>query len=280
MPCMKTTDGTFLFYEDWGAGAPVVLLHGWGVSCDMWEYQVPALTEGGLRCLAYDRRGSGRSDRPGTGYDYDSLAEDLSELLRHLDLREVTLVSHSMGGGEVVRYLAKHGQDRVARVALISPTLPFLLRTGDNPDGVDGGTLEHIVDALRADRPGFLAGMAAGALGTELPGTSVSDAMVQWAMGLFHSGSAQAAHACLRTHWESDLRADLAALSVPTLIVHGTHDALVPAEHTSLRLPGAIPDAELRMYENASHWLFVTHKERLNADLLAFCGASSGSSGA
>jgi pimeloyl-ACP methyl ester carboxylesterase len=270
MPNLDTFDNTRLFFRDWGAGDPVVFVHGWGLHSDMWEYQLPALVDRGLRCVAYDRRGHGRSDQPGDGYDFDTLADDLAAVLEHLDLRDVTLVSHSMGSGEVARYLTRHGADRVARVALVSPTLPYLRRDDSNPDGVDPALFEQIIAALRADRPGYLAALAPAALGLGLPGVEVSDALAAWALGLFLPSSPKASIDTVRTHTATDMRGDMASFTVPTLIVHGDRDALVPIEVSGRRAAAMIPDARLVVYENASHWPFVTHRERLNEELAAF----------
>jgi len=270
MPYLNTTDGTALFFRDWGSGDPVVFVHGWGLHSDMWEYQLPELVDQGLRCVAYDRRGCGRSDQPGDGYDFDTLADDLAAVIDHLDLRDITLVSHSMGSGEVARYLTRHGAGRVARVALISPTLPYLLRDETNPEGVDAAAFDQIVAALRADRPGYLADLGPAALGTDLPGVSVSDALMGWALGLFLPSSPKASIDTVRTHTETDLRGDMASFTVPTLIVHGDQDALVPFEVSGRRAAEMIDDCTLVVYENASHWPFVTHRERLNDELIAF----------
>jgi non-heme chloroperoxidase len=270
MPTMNSIDTTPLYFRDWGSGDPVVFVHGWGLSSDMWEYQLPALVDRGLRCVAYDRRGCGRSDQPGEGYDFDTLADDLGALLEQLDLRDVTLVSHSMGSGEVARYLTRHGAGRVARVALISPTLPYLRRDESNPDGVDPAAFDQIVAALRADRPGYLANLAPAALGIGLPGVDVSDALATWALGLFLASSPKASIDTVRTHTETDLRGDMASFTVPTLIVHGDCDALVPIEISGRRAAAMIPDSTLVVYENASHWPFLTYRERLNEELAAF----------
>jgi pimeloyl-ACP methyl ester carboxylesterase len=273
MPYLTTSDGTALFVRDWGSGDPVVFVHGWGLCSDMWEYQMPDLVDRGLRCIAYDRRGCGRSDQPGDGYDFDTLADDLAAVIDDRDLRDVTLVSHSMGSGEVARYLTRHGAERVARVALISPTLPYLKRDETNPDGVDPAAFEQIVAALRADRPGYLAALGPAALGQGLPGVSLSDALVQWALGLFLASSPKASIDTVRTHTETDMRDDMASFTMPTLIVHGDQDALVPIEVSARRAAPMIADSELVVYENASHWPFVTHRERLNAELAAFARA-------
>jgi pimeloyl-ACP methyl ester carboxylesterase len=252
----------------------VVFVHGWGLNSDMWEYQLPELVERGLRCVAYDRRGHGRSDQPGDGYDFDALADDLAALIEHLDLRDVTLVSHSMGSGEVARYLSRHGDERIARVALVSPTLPYLQLDETNPEGVDPATFAGIIAALKADRPGYLADLAPAALGTGLPGVSVSDAMQNWALSLFLTSSAKASIDTVHTHTETDMRPDMAAFTVPTLIIHGDQDALIPFEISARRAAPMIDDCTLVVYEDASHWPFVTHRERLNDDLAAYAGAN------
>jgi non-heme chloroperoxidase len=270
-----TTDNTELFFRDWGTGDPVVFVHGWGLNSDMWEYQLAALVDEGLRCVAFDRRGCGRSDQPGAGYDFDTLADDLAAVIDRLDLRDVTLVSHSMGSGEVARYLTRHGDDRIARVALISPTLPYLRRDETNPEGVDPALFEPIIAALRADRPGYLADLAPAALGVGLPGVDVSSALTAWALDLFMTSSPKASIDTVRTHTATDLRDDMASFTTPTLIVHGDRDALVPIEVSGRRAAEMIGDCTLSVYENASHWPFVTHRERLNAELLAFARAGA-----
>jgi non-heme chloroperoxidase len=274
MPYLSTTDDTDLYFRDWGSGDPVVFVHGWGLSSEMWEYQMPALVDHGLRCVAYDRRGCGRSDQPGDGYDFDTLADDLGAVLDHLDLRDVTLVSHSMGSGEVARYVTRHGSDRIARVALISPTLPYLKRDESNPDGVDPAAFDQIVAALRADRPGYLADLGPAALGIGLPAVEVSDALAAWALGLFLASSPKASIDTVRTHTDTDMRDDMASFTVPTLIVHGDQDALVPIEVSGRRAAEMIPGCTLVVYENASHWPFITHRERLNDELLGFVRAA------
>jgi non-heme chloroperoxidase len=275
MPYLNSTDTTDLFFRDWGSGDPIVFVHGWGLSSDMWEYQLPDMVDRGFRCVAYDRRGCGRSDQPGDGYDFDTLADDLAAVIDGLDLRDVTLVSHSMGSGEVARYLTRHGADRVARVALISPTLPYLRRDKTNPDGVDPALFDQIVAALRADRPGYLAELAPAAIGIGLPGVEVSSALVDWALGLFMTSSPKASIDTVRTHTATDMRDDMASFTMPTLIVHGDSDALVPIEVSGRRAAQMIPDSSLVVYENASHWPFVTHRERLNRQLVAFARAAS-----
>lgn len=265
MPFLETDDHTAIHYTDWGRGRPVVFIHGWGVGGDMWEYQTTPLSDAGLRCIAYDRRGCGRSSQPGSGYDFDTLADDLATLLDRLDLRDVTLVAHSMGGGEVARYLARHGAGRVAGTVLVGATTPFLLKTADNPDGVDGAAFDAMVEALAVDRPAYLTALAPVFFG---PG--VSPEMLRWGVDLSLRASGKAMIAMVRTLSETDLRPDLRAFTVPTLVIHGSADQIVPFEVSGRRTAAAIQGCRLSVYEGASHGLFVTEMARLNAELLAF----------
>jgi non-heme chloroperoxidase len=266
IPYIDTRDGTSLFYKDWSTGRPVVFVHGWALGADMWEYQMPYLAGQGLRCIAYDKRGSGRSSQPWDGYDFDTFADDLAAVIEHLDLREVTLVGHSMGCGDITRYLSRHGAGRVARAALVAPTTPFILRTADNPEGLDKSVFDSIVAELGRDRPRFLAAGAPAFFGTE----SISPEMIQWAVGLFFHASPKAMTDMIRTMSEPDLRGDMPAFTVPTLILHGDADQGAPLGLTGRKTAQAIPRSELKVYEGAAHGLFITEKDRLNADLLAF----------
>jgi non-heme chloroperoxidase len=270
MPFIETGDGTHLFYKDWGTGEPVLFVHGWVLGADMWEYQMTRLAAQGLRCIAYDLRGSGRSDQPGHGYDPDSLAGDLAAVLQQLDLHGVTLVGHSMGSAQIVRYLSRCHADRVARVVFVATTLPFLLKTDDNPDGVEGGSLEATIAAVGDDRPRFATSVADRWFGNGLPGVAVSPELQQWLIGLFLHASPLAAVDMFRAFTHTDFRADLAAVEVPTLVVHGDSDAMIPFEVSARRTAAAIPHSQLKLYENASHGLFVSHRQRLNADLIEF----------
>jgi non-heme chloroperoxidase len=270
MPFLNATDGTNLFYKDWGEGPAVLFVHGWVLGADMWEYQLTPLAAQGLRCVAYDVRGCGRSDQPGRGYDPDTLADDLATVLDQLDLDQVTLVGHSMGSAQIVRYLARHQPDRVARVALVATTTPFLRKTADNPDGIDATAFEQTLAAVANDRPGFAAGLAGPWLGTGLPGVSVSAELQHWLIGLFLQASARAAVEIFRAFTHTDFRADMAAVKVPTLIVHGDADSMIPFEQSGRKAAAAIPHSQLELYEHASHGLFISHKHRLNADLIQF----------
>ena len=270
MPYIETEDYTRLFYRDWGTGPTVLFLHGWAVGADIWEYQMLPLSRQGLRCIAYDQRGCGGSDDPGHGFDYDTLADDLNKLIRQLDLQQVTLVSHSMGGGVIARYLSRHGADRIDRTVLSAPTTPFLLKTSDNLEGIEKAVFDDIVARLIADRPQYLADIAPSFFGSGLPGCSTSLELEQWAVGLAMQASAKATVELLRTNSESDLRGDMSAFTVPTLIIHGDADQGNPLQLTGQRTAQMIAGSKLIVYKNAPHGHFITHKDRFNADLRDF----------
>jgi non-heme chloroperoxidase len=273
MPFIETGDRTRLFYKDWGSGEPVVFVPGWCLSADMWEYQMVPLAEAGFRCISYDVRGCGRSDQPGGGYDLDTLADDLAAVIEGLELRDATLVGHSAGSAQIVRYLSRYGDDRVARAALVSTTAPFLLKTEGNPAGVDRAVLDDMISGLRDDRQRWAAVLANPWFGVGQPGVSISPEMLDWAVGLFLQASPRAAIETIRAVYTTDLRPDARGINIPTLIVHGDADVMVPFEASASRLAEEIPHAELKVYENASHGPFVSHKDRLNHDLLSFMGA-------
>ncbi len=270
MPTLRTADGTQLFYNDWGNGKPLVLIHGWPLDSDMWEYQASYLATQGLRCIAYDRRGFGRSDQPWAGYDYDTLADDLAAVMDQLDLYEATLVGFSMGGGEVARYLSRHGAGRVARAALISAVTPYLLKTPGNEDGADKSVFDQMVEGLQADRPHFLAGFGKSFFGAGLLNFTVTAEILQWASTMALLASPKATTDCVRAFSETDFRPDMAAFTMPTLIVHGASDVTVPAAVSGQRTAKMIPHARYIEYAGAPHALTFTEKDRLNADLLAF----------
>lgn len=273
MPFLTTNDDTRLYYLDWGTGVPVVFVNSWALSSAMWEYQMLPFAEQGLRCISLDRRGHGRSDDPGRGYDFDTLADDLAALFTHLDLRDVTLVGHSMGCAEIARYLSRHGSDRVARVALIAPTTPFILRTDDNPEGVPSIALDVGMASLRQNRPLYFSDgtITFFSLGSQWPRQPVLDSgMVDWMVDLIMQSSPYAIMHCMRAHWETDFRPDMKAFNLPTLIIHGDNDRSAPLEMCGRRTARMIAGSRLVVYEGAPHGLFLTHRERLNSDLLAF----------
>ncbi|WP_037672738.1 alpha/beta fold hydrolase [Streptomyces griseus] len=273
MPYFEGSDGTTLFYTEWGQGSPVVFVAGAWLSSSSWEFQMLPLSERGLRCVAFDKRGHGRSDWVGHGFEYDTLADDLAALLDHLDLREVTLVAHSMGGGEVIRHLTRHGYDRVSRVVLISTTAPLLLRTPDHPDGIEQSLLDAGLAERTRDRPRWMAQNAQAFFATHL-GNTISAELMEWTVRRCLDCSAKAAVEVIRTAFRTDLREEARAIRVPTLIIHGDADASAPVELCGRRLAELVPDNTYKEYPRAGHGIFITHAEQLNRDLLDFIGAA------
>lgn len=265
-PYVATRDGTQLFYRDWGTGAPVVFISGWALTSDTWAYQMAPLSEKGLRCIAYDRRGHGRSSDPGRGFDYDTLADDLAAVLEALDLKNVTLVAHSMAGGEAVRYLSRHGSKRIARIALIGATLPFLTKTADNPDGIEPAVFENARrNVILRDFPKALRDNMRPFVVAE-----TSDALVDWVAGHMLRCSMKALVECNRALTATDFRSELARLTVPTLIVHGDRDVSAPLAITGRKTAALVPHATVKIYQGAPHGLFLTHMEQFNNDLAEF----------
>ena len=261
-----------LYYEDHGTGKPVVLIHGWPLSGQSWEKQTIALLAAGHRVITYDRRGFGNSDKPTFGYDYDTMAADLHQLITQLDLRDVTLVGFSMGGGEVARYLGKYGSERVKKAAFIAAIPPFLLKTSDNRLGVDGNVFEGIKQAITADRLGFLAGFLANFYNVDvLGGKLISDQVVQASWNIASGASPKGTLDCVSA-WLTDFRKDLAAISVPTLVVHGDADRIVPLAASAKRTHESIKGSTVVVLEGAPHGLNWTHAEQLNRALLDFLG--------
>jgi pimeloyl-ACP methyl ester carboxylesterase len=263
---IRTVDGVNLFYRDWGQGEPVVFVAGWSLPSESWNYQMLALSEQGLRCVAFDRRGHGRSSDPGRGYDFDTLAEDLAAVLDVLDLRGVTLVGHSMASGEIVRYLTRHGGDRVARIALLGATTPLLFRTADNPDGIDASYFEAFRrDELMRDFPKWIEDNLPPFVAPE-----TSPQVRDWLRGMVLRTSGKALLDTNRAVTTVDFREELPKITVPTLVIHGDRDLSAPLDITGRRTADLMPSAKLRVYEGAPHGLFVTHIDRLNRDLLDF----------
>ena len=259
-----------IHYEDHGAGQPVVLIHGYPLSGRAWDKQVPALLKAGYRVITYDRRGFGQSSQPVTGYDYDTFAADLATLLDHLDLHDAVLVGHSMGTGEVTRYLGTRGSARVAKGVLVSPIPPFLLQTADNPEGVPQGLFDGFVQAARADAPAWMKGFLDNFYNFDtLRGTLVSDQAWQASWNLAVTASATAAVACIPT-WATDFRADLPEIDVPMLVIQGDADQVLPLDKTGQRLPGLIKDVRLVVIEGGPHAIPWTHAAQVNTALLDF----------
>ena len=261
---VETRDGQQLFYRDIGTGKPVVFVHGWTLSSAIWRDQLGWLADHGLRAVAYDRRGHGQSSKPANGYDYETLSGDLAALLDRLDLSDVTLVGHSMGSGEVVRYLARHGTTRVARVLLVAPTTPYALKTPDNPEGIDKAVYDKFVTALETDRPAYFKAGVPNFLGR-----NADPETVDWALKIAAEATVPAEVQCLRAFSETDFRPDLKAVTVPTRIVYGTADSPI-APVNARRTHEGIAGSRLEIYEGAPHALFVTDRDRFNRELLEF----------
>lgn len=273
MPYMTVQDGTEIHYRDWGTGTPVVLIHGWPVTGDMWEKQSTFLAEHGLRVITYDRRGFGRSSNPWTGYDYDTFASDLNALMEKLGLNGATLVGFSMGGGEVARYLSRYGASRVSKAVLVAAVTPFLLKTPDNPDGVDQQVFADIEAQIRKDRPAFLKDFGAKFYGRTMLNHTVSDAVLEWNQSLALQGSLRSTLAAANAWATTDFRDDLKNITIPVRLIHGTSDATVPIEVSARRAVKILPNATLSEYDGEPHGLFLTAADRLNAELLEFIGS-------
>jgi non-heme chloroperoxidase len=254
---IETDDGASLFYVDWGTGKPVLFTHAWALNADIWEYQLTELADQGVRCIAYDRRGHGRSTDPGRGYDYDRLADDLAAVINQLDLHDVTLVGFSMGNGEALRYLQRHGSGRVARLVMVSTVRPQS----------DASAFNGLIAGLKQDRPAFF---AAGVTAFTGGHPAVSPAMKDWVLAEFMRASPKAAIECIRAISRGDFRADMRAVTVATLIIHGDNDQVNPLEGSARKAAELIPGAKLAVYEGGPHGLVITHRDRLARDLLAF----------
>ncbi|ALJ00448.1 alpha/beta fold hydrolase [Rufibacter tibetensis] len=259
-----------LSFTDYGAGRPVVLIHGWPLSKEMWEYQVDDLVSAGLRVITYDRRGFGHSARPWQGYDYDSLTEDLKDIMEQLDLRDTVLVGFSMGGGEAVRYLSRYGSERVSQLVMISAVPPFLAKTPNNPDGVDQNVFEDIMANLKEDRIGFLDDFGKKFFGVGFMNHPVSAPLLDYYRMLASVASPRATQQWAISFAQTDFRADVQAINVPTLIIHGDADETVPIKSSSDRTAAIISGSQYLVFEDAPHGLFYTHKEKLNRDLITF----------
>jgi len=270
MPYITATDGTSLHVKDMGAGRPVVLIHGWPLTGDMWEKQTLALVEAGYRVITYDRRGFGLSGHPINCYNYDVLADDLAVILEQLDLWDATLVGFSMGGCEVARYLSRHGRARISKAVLLASIVPFLLNTADNPDGVDISVFDGIKQEIRQDRFAFLKSFLPGFYGMSMLHHPVSEGVLDWSFTLASMASPMATLDCVDAWGKTDFRSDLQAFTIPTLIIHGTADSAVPADIAGRRAADLIPGSIFLEYDGAPHGLFLTHAEQVNEDLLKF----------
>jgi non-heme chloroperoxidase len=267
-----------LYYEDHGSGKPVVLIHGYPLSGASWEKQVPVLLDAGHRVITYDRRGFGKSSQPTTGYNYDTFAEDLRQLVTQVKLRDYTLVGFSMGGGEVARYLGKYGSQGVSKAVIISGVPPYLLKTADNPEGVDASVFAGIQKAVVADRYVFFTEFFKNFYNTDLLlGKRVSEQAIQASWNIAASASATASLACVPT-WHEDFREDLARVDVPTLVIHGDADRILPITAAGLRTAKLIKGARQLVVKDGPHCVTWTHAEEVNAELLSFLAEKAGKS--
>lgn len=271
MTTFTTRDGNEIYYKDWGKGQPVVFSHGWPLTADSWESQMFHLANNGFRVIAHDRRGHGRSSQPWDGNDMDHYADDLAELIEHLDLRDVILVGFSTGGGEVTRYVGRHGTARVAKVALVSAVPPLMVKTADNPGGLPIEVFDGIRSGSIADRSQLYKDIASGPFfGFNRPGATASQGAIDsfWRQGM--QGGHKNTYDSIKAFSETDFREDLKKFDVPTLIVHGDDDQIVPIDAAGRASAEIVKHAELKVYPGAPHGITDTHKDQLNADLLAF----------
>jgi non-heme chloroperoxidase len=265
-----------LYYEDHGRGKPVVLIHGWPLSGRSWEKQVPVLLDAGYRVIAYDRRGFGDSSKPASGYDYDTFAGDLHSLMTDLDLRDATLVGFSMGGGEVARYIGTYGSERVSKAVFMAAIPPFLLKTPDNPTGVDGAVFEGIKQAIAADRPAFLSKFFADFYNVDvLGGKQISEEVVRLSWNVGAGASAKGTLDCVSA-WLTDFRKDLQRIVVPTLVVHGDADRITPLSATAAPTQASVKGSRLVVVKGGPHGLNWTHAEEVNRELLKFVQQAEG----
>jgi len=274
MPFLKTTatPSTELHYVDRGSGQPIVLIHGWPLSHRMWEAQITALTDAGYRCIAYDRRGFGESGRPAGGYDYDTFASDLNDLVTQLDVRDAVLAGFSMGGGEVARYIGRYGIGRVAKTMLLGAVTPFLLKTRDNPGGIDQGVFDGLIEAAKKDRIAFLEQFFPNFYNYE-PGKGVSADLIPFSKWVAWGASPLATVQCIVAFGSTDFRADMKKITVPTLVAHGDSDRIVPFEVSGKLAHEQIEGSRLEVIKGAPHGFAATHAQRLNELMLDFLGA-------
>jgi non-heme chloroperoxidase len=269
-PTITTTDGTVIYYKDWGSGQPVVFSHGWPLNADAWDEQLNLMSANGFRAVAHDRRGHGRSGQPWDGNDLDTYADDLAQLIEELDLRDVILIGHSTGGGEVTRYIGRHGTARVAKAVLVSAIPPLMLKTDGNPGGLPIEVFDEIRGGIARDRSQFYEDLSFAFYGANREGSTVSQGVRDafWMMSM--QASYKAAYDCVKAFSETDLTEDLKSFDIPTLIIHGDDDQIVPFADSAALSSRLVPGAELNVYPGAPHGLMATRRDKFHADLLEF----------
>ena len=270
MQYVTTNDQSKLYVKDWGSGRPVILMSGWPLSSDSWDDQAMALANAGYRAISYDRRGFGRSSQPWSGYDYDTLADDLAAVIDQTGAKDATLVGFSMGGGEVARYMSRHSGKSVVKAALIASVVPYMLKTSHNPNGTEKAVFDKMTDGMTKDRASFFAGFFKDFFGVGVISHPVSGELLDWARGQALMASLKATLECAKSFATTDFRSDLPAVAVPTLIIHGTDDKTVPIDAAGRAAAAGIAGSKLIEYDGAPHGLFATHKDRLTRDLLDF----------
>ena len=270
MPTITTKDGTQIFYKDWGKGQPVVFSHGWPLNADAWDDQLYLFATNGYRAIAHDRRGHGRSSQTSSGNDMDTYADDLAALVKELDLKDVIHIGHSTGGGEVTRYIGRHGTERVAKAVLVDAVTPGMLKTAKNPTGIPIEEFDKLRAGIKADRSQFWKDFSIPFYGVNRPGSKVSQGVLDafWLMSM--AAGFAAAYECIKAFSESDFTEDVKRFDIPTLVIHGDDDQIVPINVAGLRSSKMIKDATLKVYNGAPHGLMSTDKEQFNADLLQF----------
>ncbi|MGI4758759.1 MAG: alpha/beta fold hydrolase [Janthinobacterium lividum] len=274
MPYITTPDGIDLHYHDWGHGEPVVLIHGWPLTSDMWEHQIAFLATNGYRVIAYDRRGFGKSSKPYGLEGYDVLADDLAAIVNQLDLTGATLVGMSMGGGEVVRYLSRHGASRISKAVLLSSVAPFMLKTDSNPDGTPIAKFDEMRENVKKDRFAFFQDFASQFYGRSVINHSVSQGVLDWTFSMAVQASTKSTYDGIGTFGETDMREEMKRLTTAFLVIHGTGDKVVPIEAAGRAAAKLLPNSTLIEYDGAPHGLLMTEPDRLNADLLNFLGGN------
>jgi len=270
MPLIKVTNGTNLFYKDWGSGIPVVFVHGWCINCDSWEYIMHEMAEKGFRCIAYDQRGCGRSDQPWRGYDYMTLADDLAALIERLDLDKVVLVGHSMGCGVITQYLAEYGDLHVLKAVLIGTTTPYMAQSASNPNGIERAYLDADIDYIKRDRPGFVHSLVEDFFYLQKAGNTISPQMVNWAEEITMQASSRAAVEMRNTCYSANQREELKQISIPVLMLHGDKDTSCPLPLTVEPTRDLLINSKLKIYEEMPHGMYMTEGPLISKDIMDF----------